>query len=155
MARACTGLAHVFPGALEGFWLRMPACAPHPARGKADVYTSPPVHWLPLQREGDAPRYRLIGFQDHCQVAEALGAGHLRLLSRPDAVPERLDHRDQPTGVVGTLPGLFGAALLQSEPGGTHLESDTAACSGDRDRGRDRTLSTGPRMVDHAHDPAG
>jgi len=28
---------------------------------------------LPLQREGDALRHRLIGFQDHTQVAEALG----------------------------------------------------------------------------------
>src|ERR1041384_5572657 len=82
----------------------------------------------PLQREGDSLCHRLIGFQDHCQVTEAVGAGHLRLLARPDAVPERLDHWDQPTGVVGILPGPFGAVQLQSEPGGTHLENDTAAC---------------------------
>src|SRR5712691_8604663 len=99
---------------------------------------------LPRQREGDPLRHRLIGFQDHCQITEALGAGHLRLLARPDAVPERLDHRDQPTGVVGTLPGLFGTALLQSEPGCPHLERGAAACPGDRDPGRGGTLGTDP-----------
>src|SRR5262245_76856 len=67
------------PGAPEGFWLRMHACAPHTAQRKADVYTSPLVQMLPLQREGDSLRHRLIGFQDHAQVAEALGPGHLRL----------------------------------------------------------------------------
>ena len=103
------------------------------------MHNSPPIQRLPLQREGDALRHRLIGFQDHGQVAETLGAGHLRLLSRPEAVPERLDHRDQPTGVVGTLPGPFCAALLQSEPGGTHLEREAASGPGDRDprEGRD------------------
>src|SRR5262249_24109787 len=125
------------------------------ARGEADVSNTPPVQRLLLQWEGDPPCHRLIGFQDHSQVVEALGAGHLRLLSRPDAVPKRLDHRDQPTGVVGILPGPFGAALLQSEPGCPHLESDTATCPRDRDPRRGGTLRTGPRMVDHAHDPAG
>jgi hypothetical protein len=53
------------PGAPEGFWLCMHACAPHTARGDADLHNSPPVQRLPLQREGDALRHRLIGFQDH------------------------------------------------------------------------------------------
>src|SRR5262249_15982228 len=95
------------------------------------------------------------GFQDHTQVAEALSARHLRLLARPDAVPECLDHRDQPAGVIGILPGLCGTALLQSEPGCPHLESDAAACPGDHDLRRAGTLATAPGMVDHAHDPAG
>ena len=101
-----------------------PPAEPHTARGEADVPNAPPVQRQPLQREGDPLRHRLIGFQDHCQIAEALDTGHLRLLARPDAVPERLDHRDQPAGVAGTLPGLFCTALLQSEPGCPQLERE-------------------------------
>src|SRR4029434_11072873 len=51
--------------------------------------------------------------------------------------------------------GLFGIALLPSEPRGTQLEREAAACAGDRDPGRGRTWGTGPPMVDHAHDPTG
>ena len=83
------------------------------------MHNAPHVQRRLLQREGNALLDRLIGFQDHCQIAETLGPRHLRLLTRPDALPERLDHRDQPTGVAGTLPGLCGTALRQSEPGGT------------------------------------
>src|SRR5262249_26143570 len=70
-----------------------------------------------LSKEGAPPCHRLIGFQDYGQVTEPLSAGHLRLLPRPKAVSECLDHRAQPAGVVGILPGLCSAALLQSEPG--------------------------------------
>jgi hypothetical protein len=98
-----------------------------PKLSAADVHNAPHVQRRRLYREGNALLDRLIGFQDHCQIAETLGPRHLRLLTRPDALPERLDHRDQPTGVAGTLPGLYGTALLPSEPGGPQLEREAAA----------------------------
>jgi hypothetical protein len=50
------------PDAPAGFRLRMQAYARPPTRGQVDVRHSPPMPRRPLQREGDALCYRLIGF---------------------------------------------------------------------------------------------
>ena len=99
------------------------------------ISATPPL----LQREGDALCHRLIGFQDHCQVAEALGTTS-PAPGPPGCCCGTPGPSGSATGVAGTLPGLCGAALLQSERGGTHLERDTTAGPGDRDPGRGRTL---------------